>query len=401
MRPSALAWMLTLAISLPAIAVNEERLKHFDASRNGQLEYTELLEYLLSDELDRAREQGFSERRLRELAEDWGVDLITADCDQEPCTLTINEETAAFINDFAKPSDVRKTAAELHRAAKKERVGWRTLGFKRFVTDPVSPRPFKAVRPVLLLAKRDNEAGEGEKKDEFTFLGAVQLFSKTFEGGRKANVPNRFFTFTPGIQMDIDTGKPAAESSLSAAIPLSWEWVAPAGSSSPFSSQVLMLTPTYLTDRDFDREAYELSLQWFFQARNVGSGYYRYLGKKQGSGVRFTWAPTIELKTGKVEDAAGNERLQAIADSGDYQRAVARVTAKFVSMKGKRSALAIDYFHRYDFGESWDRGYLEAALTYDANKGKNVQLSLVYSKGKKPPAFEKRDELLFGIGLLQ
>ncbi len=67
----------------------------------------------------------------------------------------------------------------------------------------------------------------------------------------------------------------------------------------------------------------------------------------------------------------------------------------------ERLNLGVDYFYRYDFGENWTRGLLEASLAWDANAAKNVQLTLVYRKGRKPPAFGKVDQILIGLSLLQ
>jgi hypothetical protein len=386
-----------MVLASPATAgISIAELQRFDANGDSLLSLQEMVEYYVTSDpkIEVLRQAGFTERRLAMIAEDWAIDAISITCPDLPCSPVPLQQASTDLE------AVRALPADPTEAASKSRIGWRTLGFKRFVKDPVDPRGWKTARPVVFSYKRDDQTktAEGGRRDQFNFLGAIQLFSRTWS--QSAPVPRHFFAIAPGIEMDIDGSKKASETSLLAALPMTWTWVAALGRSS-IDSNFLTVSPSVQSDRAFDREAWELSIAWTFASRPAGIGFYTYFGKDQTKQTRFTWAPSVELVVGKVEDAAGNEDLQAIADAGAYERTVLRTSLGLQPRGLTRLNLGIDYFLQYDLNDHWTRDYLEASLAWDANAAQNVQLTAVYRTGRKAPTFEKVNQFIFGVSLLQ
>ncbi len=273
MRSTTTFLLLALAAGMSAAQeglIQSEVLLRFDGNGDKALDLSEMVEYFLAQDpkLGDLRTAGLTDRKLAETAEDWATDAISRECPAIPCPPVPLEGAPIAM------SAVRNTELAKNKAAK-SRIGWKGLGFKRFVTDPIDPRKgWKTKRPVVFAYLRDGEAdtAANERKDQFSFLGGIQLWQKTFEPN--VPVPRRYFTLTPGVEMDIDGSKRAFETSLTAALPLSWEWISKGGGG-VLDKQTLTVSPKFFTDRAFNREAWEIAADWSFSSVPLGrSGFY-------------------------------------------------------------------------------------------------------------------------------
>ena len=119
-----------------------------------------------------------------------------------------------------------------------------------------------------------------------------------------------------------------------------------------------------------------------------------------GSAFKFYWQPSLSIDAGEVSDAGGNEKLQAIRDSGRYVRLAPSVAFKLtIPRTNDKFSLALSHTQRFDLTESWNRGMTTGSFQYDLTN--NVAFTVVRRHGRKPPDFAAVDDVLIGIGLKQ
>jgi hypothetical protein len=164
--------------------------------------------------------------------------------------------------------------------------------------------------------------------------------------------------------------------------------------------------PKFSTDRVLDRETWELGLSFSATSPTAGAGFITPRPVVGDDGrlpaLGLLWEPSIELEVGEVRDAAGNEKLEDLQALGTYKRAVPRVKIiLFPYRLSERLRITGEYFYRVDLDESWERSYSELRLDYDLVTDGSLELSIVYRKGRKPPAFEEVKDFLIGIGIRQ
>mgnify|MGYP001415253771 CR=1 FL=1 len=377
-----------LAISSAQAAESElqSQLQAHDTNRNQRLDAAELKRYALAHDpvIARLRDQDISETRLDKAADDFAEDALSA-LDEPADSISI-EQAELFIRRVQEIAD-----SEL----KDRPIGWKGLQLSRTLTDSSDPRQKKFNDRPLVLSYSHDDNRDG-KKGSFVALGSITLNTWTWESG---GAP---WQLKPGIDLDVDSGKDGNQSSVDLAVKLSRFWSRP---NSFFDSHALALTPKFRTDRDFDREAYEATIGWSFSSeRMLRAGYMTWIGGTKSTPddayVKAYWVPELKLEAGNVEDAAGNEGLQAIEDSGSYTRIAPQASLTiYPPFLSPRLSVTFDYTYRHDFEESWDRKFWQAGANY--NLSKNVQLTLLYRTGRKAPDFADTDTVLFGVGLLQ
>jgi hypothetical protein len=378
---SARAFVLVLLIAAPlAVATPASDTFHdlvaFDANHDGRVNGAELKAYYLAHGATTA---DAAKHVTDVLTGSKGCDLGCADVSLAIAARLIDK----FTLKEKKPTD--------------KPIGWQGLKLKRSVTDTADPRQAKSDFPAIFAYKHDKEASD---RDQFTFLGAVELYRYTESFGNKATLPNSFVT-TPGINLDVDGSKKKNENTIDFALPLSWSWVR--ADTSLFESLSLGVAPKFTTDRGFGRRVYDLTTTFAFASQPLGRAGFRTRfpsTPEVAPRLAVYWAPMILLETGNVADADGNAKLEAL--KGSYVRAVAGVQATFQPMFiDSRLSLGIRYFHRYAFKHSINSDYGEATAMYDLTPTGTLALTATYRRGRKPPAFEKNDTFLFGIGVKQ
>ena len=263
----------------------------------------------------------------------------------------------------------------------------RHLKIVRKLGDPYDPG-FSVARPAIISYLRDEEADD---RDQITVVGAVFLDDILLNPASSG--PN-FWRFTPGISVDSAGSSAAEKTSVTVSTPIEWTNASPGRD---LSTSIVSLSPRFQTDRDFDREVREIAISWTFASRAISSRFTRPIG---GSFDRvFRWSPKFEISTGKIEDPAGNEKLAALAQAGSYTRILG--SASFTIDFNKKASFGLDYSHWWNLdGDSFDEGFLEISANYKLTDPGNWSLALAYRNGKKPPAFDKVDQLLFSIGIL-
>jgi len=313
---------------------------------------------------------------MQETARDKAVDFLSAESESSD-PVAINATTLARIKAFVDKSPGSKP------------VLWKGFGIKRFVTDPIDLRQGRQARPAIVSYKYDKEA---DRQSQLSFIGGVQLYSHSWGWPSGAGSgPTVFLTLAPGIDFDVDGNKKTEETTVSIGVPVSLEWVR----ESPWlSDMALTVKPKFETDRKLKREVREVQFAWSFASQKLGNGYFTPLGSGK---FKISWLPLVGLEVGKVYDAGGNENLQTLESDPAYVRLAPRISFSIIR---ERLVFGMDYAHRFDLKEGWDRGYGEMSVTYDLNQKKNIQFTLYYRRGRKPPYFKQVNEFVIGVGFL-
>jgi hypothetical protein len=364
-----------LAIAQPAPDTFHD-LVAFDANHDGRVNDPELTAYFLAHGATAA---DAAKHVVDVLTGAAGCDLGCADVSLAVAVRLIDNITLKE----KKPSD--------------KPVGWQGLKLKRSVTDAPDPRQAKSDFPAIFAYKHDKETTD---RDQFTFLGAVEFYRYTRSFGDPTTLPNSF-AVTPGINLDVDGSKKKNENTIDFALPLAWSWVRK--DTSFFESLSLAVAPKFTTDRGFNRRVYDVTTTFGFASQPFARAGFRTRfpsGPSVAPRVVVYWAPAMLLETGRVADAAGNAKLEAL--KGSYVRAVASIQATLQPVFiDPRLSLGIRYFHRYTLEHSENSDYGEATAMFDLTPTGTVALTATYRRGRKPPAFEMNDTFLFGIGVKQ
>lgn len=387
---TALLVVFFAAVSASQAQLTQSLVVQSDLNRDGSLGVGELVSLFMAHdpEFQKATAQGFTFNVRRRWAEDWAIDVATA---SPPATTVPVRDALRVIAGL--PSRAQKLYV-LAVAAERPRQGallWKSFQVRRKLEDLYDPRGWSEMRPAIFSYMRDEEA---EDRDQFTFLGAVQFFSVPWQSGSR-----NFFNFSPAVEMEILGAKPSNETSITFGSPIIWKTVR---RSKVLSSSILSLSPRFGTDRSFDRDVREIALGWTFASEVIRSRFTTLKMANDKPVLAFSWSPTVEVSTGKIEDAGGNEKLEALGVGKSYTRALIGLNMSLAPRQlSQKLVLTIDYALRYDFDESWTRDFLSVGIAGDVTKKGTVQLTIVYRRGRKPPAFEDIDQFLFALGVLK
>lgn len=360
-------------------------LKAADKDHDGWLDRDELANYFLKydKEMLELSDSGIKEEKLMEKALDLADDALSIRPSNS--TKITLEDALSYI----------KRRASL-KAKEREIKLWRGFRISRTLTDESDPRKQTMDDRAFVIAY-SYDKNRQDKKGLFMLLGTVTLFdyAKDWSGGE--------FQIKPGLDLDVDTSLEAVKDSVDVGLNFSLFWF----NDNPdaiLSSHVLSLTPKYRTDRNFNRTVYEAALTWSFASKQIlRSGYNTWIGGGQktpdDAWFRIYWKPQLGAEAGRVQDAAGSEALQQIKDEGSYIRLSAggKITITPLILAPKLSASA-SYTIRWDIRERWNKYYFTAEVAYDISK--NVQFTVLYRKGAKPPFFMDIDAVLVGLGIL-
>lgn len=386
MRTAGHVLMLLLFLATGAYGANSrEQVAPFDSNSDGVLDKEEIIRLFLTI-------RGLPDStESRKLGADFAADMLSFRC--SACTTVTIDDAVGFLDEKDRKAALERAIAE----DKKRRIGWRGLGFGRFVVDTVNPRPTKFKAPFILSYRHDSE---GKDKDQLNVLGGLQLWKGEWDFNDESTLT---LATTPGIDFDVVGSKAAAESTITAGIPVFIRWVF---DSRAVESITLGLKPKFSTDRAFNREVPELNLSFTFTSPAIGAGVITPNPVIQDNGRLppwgLFWEPAFEVETGEVRDAAGNEKLTALEPIGSYERVVPRIKVMiFPYALSERLRFTGEYFYRFDPDENWERPYGEARLDYDLVMDGSLELSVVYRHGRKPPAFEDINDVLVGIGIRQ
>ncbi len=367
----------------PASDTILEELKKYDVNGDGKLHPPEIEAYFTAKRTKKLLEQ------VDEEADAFASQMLNAQCGVG-CESISLDQASAYVLELSRQEEVAK---ELKI---KKKLGWPTLGFSRFVVDAVNPRgnaKFKA--PAILAYRRDNEA---EDKDQLSAIGSVQFWS----GGTDCSAQWECNT-TIGIDLDIDGAKEAHENTITAGLPT--RFVRYYHDNQFLETLSLGVTPKFITDRDVNREVWEVALQLAFTSQGAGAGFLtppaiRRDGKLPRASVY--WQPALDFEFGDIRDPAGNEDLAALQERGSYSRIVPRIALTIYPWRlSEQLRFGLQYFYRFDLEQNWNRGYGEARIDYDLSIDGTFQVSALYRRGYKPPTFKKIDEFLFGVGIRQ
>lgn len=371
-----------------AHAQTPEIIQTYDANGDRLYDRSELVALFLAEdaEIKAARAKKTSEATLTQTADDRAEDVLTRACTTNCTTVTL-DSVLGFLDDRAWGLGVTR-----------KRIGWRGLEIRRFVTDPADPKQLQSRSPAFFSYKRDNEAVD---KDQVNFLGGVQIIKPQWAFGS-----SHYLNVAPGVEMNIDGAKKANESSIDIVAPVTYEFVRtglPA-----VAGVAVTATPKRLTDRDFERKGWELTVEGSVTSKAAARmGYTSFLWRKAGQGLSTAvlsvfWRPSVRLETGEITNAAGNAKLLVLMQEGRYTRVTPRL---MVNARPERWLpalnLGVDYFHRFNGPGDKSAGYGEMRVIYDLTADRALSIGLVVARGRKPPDFAPISQVLIGFGLLQ
>ena len=259
--------------------------------------------------------------------------------------------------------------------------------FTRDVADPQwSPsKSFSA--PFLLSATDDRQKNK-------SLIGIYDTIGYTF-----FDVPGDY-AFSASAKIDSAAGSGPEKSNVT--LGLNWEKYYFPRENAWVDSVLLRVSPEYLTDRDFKREAYQLSVNGSFSSKRFGHPGFVVCpgGCDADDKSEFYWSPSIGVELGKVVDAAGSDKLILMKQDGAYVRLAPSLTMTYKpSAFSSNVSFQFQYTQRYDLKKGWDRGLGVLSLNYAI--ASNAFWSLSWRKGRQNGTFEPIDTLLFGIGIRQ
>jgi hypothetical protein len=262
------------------------------------------------------------------------------------------------------------------------------LSLTRDVSDPQNAAA-KFEAPFMVNASEDRE----KKKSLIGLYGtaAYTLYDRP-EGG----------SLTASAKVDSAAGSERAKSSV--ALALNWSGYTFPAETKWVDAVHFKFSPSYLTDRAFDREVYELGFEVTPTSKRIGRAGLASCWEDKGecnelSKGEFYWSPSLAIEAGHVADAAGVAKLEAIRQSGTYARLAPAVTMSYRPSWSERLTFSLKYTHRYDVTENWDRGLGSLGVDYAIST--DAFLSVVWKKGRQTGSFEPVDMLLFGFGVRQ
>lgn len=261
------------------------------------------------------------------------------------------------------------------------------FSYTRNVADPQWSRgkPYEA--PFLLSASDDRE------KDK-SYIGIYGTIGYTF-----SDRPGDY-VWMGSVKIDSSAGAEVKKSSVT--FGMNWSKYLAPRSNSLVDMLLLRISPEYLTDRNFDREAYQLSMVGTLTSRRLGNS--GYISCPGGCDVEntseFYWAPSLGFEAGRVQDAAGSDTLTIVEQQGTYARLVPSVTMTYKPIAwSPKLSLQFEYAQRYDLTEGWNRGVGVFSLNYAI--APNAFWSLSWRKGRQENTFQPVDTMLFGVGIRQ
>lgn len=379
----------------PAAAQDDtlvELLTMYDRDVDGRLDRAELTAFFLAHDKAIAdlRAKHVDEPALRDEADLRADDALSYRCGS--CMTVAIEQAAAFVRDSIRLTTPRRF-----------RLGWKGLSFRRFATDPADPRQLGPDRrPALFSYKRDAHA---KVPNQVNWLGGIQLF-RLVRNIDQGSVPHHFVVLTPAVEADIDGSKPANETSLDFGVPVTYEWER-GGGRKVVSGFSLTVTPKRLTDRDFEREGWELATELSTSSVPLlRMGYTTAVADDvtggRGALLLVYWKPSLRIETGEITDAAGNTKLEVLQAEGRYSRVAPRLAATVRSERLLPGfTIGLDYFHRVRATRDADYGYGELRFIYDLNADRSLSVGMILTRGRKPPDFANTDRILIGFGFLQ
>ncbi len=357
-------------------SVTDALSKH-DLDSDGRLNSEEIRKYYLDEQIP----------KLVEKSTDFADDMLSYKCEKDCDTISI-QDAADFVARLKEMEAAKKVQPHL---------GWSTLGFSRFVVDTFDPRVSKYRAPFIFSFKRDNEA---VKKNQFSFLGGIQLVSTGFDFDQLGNYS---VFLSAGLEFDIDGSRKNPENSLQIGVPVTFQLRPGTEAVEAF---LITLTPKFVTDADFDREVYEGVISLAVTSKKLGTGFFR-PPVRDADGrmppVSFFWIPSLQFEIGSIQDAGNNEKLAALKSiDPSYFRIAPRVEiAIYPWAVSERLRFGFTYLHRFDPDQHFDRGYFEFRAAFDVVRDGWLELTAVYRVGEKPPDFKKIDDFLIGIGIKQ
>jgi hypothetical protein len=361
-------------------------LASYDADGDARLDAAELAKYFEKHDpiVAKLREGGAGAKEMKQAIDDRVEDALTFKGQATSISL---DDAEAFVRQFWRATAVRKF-----------KIGWTGLAFRRYLADPVDPRePDPDPKPTVFSYVRDDEA---DRKNQFSFLGGVQLWRKTWEFGK---LKERVITIKPGIQGNVDGAKPTEKTTLSFKLPFDYIHVLdPAALIGSFAVNASFVKKT---DRSFDRNVTEVEMWATLSSQPLGrAGFVTRLAgdARSGPAATFYWRPWVGLEAGKIHNAGGNKDLEALAAQGAYVRVVPRVSATLRPLViSDRLRFSADYFHRFGLNQSLNEAYFEGRALYDLTTSGNVALTVVWQRGHEPPDFGRTRRVLIGLGILQ
>lgn len=391
MKSNIFALLLLPLTYSPAFLVHADemadQIKLFDSDHSETLSENELAEY--------ARKHDPLVQKY--IAEDRNTEFINNAC------LSFAEDALTMLPGERKEISLIEAELFVRRVSMANKkledttIGWKGLEFSRTLSDPSDPRKKQFYDRPLVLSYSVDDNREGQD-GSFLLLGTIKLYTWTVGPD---NSPTQI---SPGLELNVDSQKKANESDV--ALGLNVSHVITPSHPSFISSHTFGVTPTIQTDRDFQREAGDITLSYSFASEAIfRAGYVSYLGltkpiSDKEPELKIFWKPELLLETGNIWDANENEELEIIEESGGYLRIAPK--AQLVLSPSRLSSklnITLDYVYRFDVEQNWQRGYLKSAVNY--NISKNIALTLMYRNGRQPPDFADTDMVLFGIGLNQ
>lgn len=269
---------------------------------------------------------------------------------------------------------------------------WEGFKIGRKINDAPDPRAKKYDAGFVVSYADDRLAGD----DNFVALGDVQWWQ--FRGASDSS------QISLNSSLDVSTKKHYSESSISLAAGWSKLWsYDTSGGKRLLHDLTVGIEPKYITDRDFRRDVVEVGVRVAPSSQILNAGLNTHFGGGSTLGAVdqyvFYWQPTLSIEAGRVTDSGDNAALEAIRLSGEYARIVPSISAKLSWPVSLPLSLNLSYAHRWDEKQDWNRGFGSAGVQYDVTTG--LALTLIYRKGRKPPAFEQVEEILFGVALTQ
>lgn len=259
--------------------------------------------------------------------------------------------------------------------------------FTRDVADPQNSRgrPFEA--PFVINAIHDRE------KDKST-IGIYGTVGYRLTDEASLN--------DVSLSAKIDSAASTERKKSNVVIGLNWQRYVFPRRSRWLDFLLFRVSPEYLTDRGFEREAYQLTAkvslgsQRFWRAGYVTCPGGCDVNRK----AEFYWSPSLALEAGDVVEAAGSDTLLLVQQQGRFVRFVPGVTISFKPTAwSDRLTFKLQYAHRYDLTQGWDRGV--GALSVDYAIAKNAFWNLTWRKGRQEVTLQPIDTILFGIGIRQ
>ena len=283
-------------------------------------------------------------------------------------------------HDKAKPSDDESRSKFLSQ----------DLSLTRDIPDPLNAVGTPLHGPFIVNVTDDRKAG----KTTVGVYGTISYkLAESVDGGR----------WNASATIDSASTDKVEKSSVQVGL----DYTAITGNAQSIDQIAVTVSPKYLTDREFKREAYQFSATAAFTSKRfLEPGYYicpdektEHCNEKSSAWV-FYWVPSLGLEAGHVVDAAGNATLQQIAKEGTYYRLVPGLKAVYEPhWISPKISLSAAYRQRYDLTQGWNRGYAELSFLYQFDP--SLYFTTVYRKGRKDTTFDPIDTLFFGFGISQ